>query len=359
MANIKVKLGYPIKTGVGFTFHAPCDCTEITGLTVEHPGGTDKFSFVDAHGNILSNINHLFAAGSLVKVVLDLTKHGATIQNADTNAYLEQRLDEASVSVRDQNTDTPMRFWIGTEDEYHRAKDSLAANTLCITTDVCGNYGEVIPTLGAFVDEQELEDALDFFIRETIMSDAQPFRVRFSVQNLGGVTCGSAMWDCDIVTTSSGHAMLTGRSLFTGQGVTRIRKALSGDVWLPVEWENPPMVGGVSYRTTERRHNQPVYVCNINFTIPSVGVDGEPVTTQYVVDMGVAAQALTVVEIGGSVDVLDADIHGNKSYPISVIDTWCEWVDEQDECTKLTVKIRDTAKSFADGRAKVFVKYTT
>lgn len=97
MANIKVKLGYPIKTGVGFTFHAPCDCSEITGLTVVHPGGTDNFSFMDAHGNILSDINHLFAAGSLVKVVLDCARNGAAIQNADTNAYLEQRLTGVDV----------------------------------------------------------------------------------------------------------------------------------------------------------------------------------------------------------------------------------------------------------------------
>lgn len=99
MVNIKVKSKTPIKNGRGFTFHAPCNCSEVTGITVEHPGGTQRFSFKDAHGNDLGSNNHLFTAGSLVKVVLDVTNSAAYIQNADTNNYLERRFDEAANEV--------------------------------------------------------------------------------------------------------------------------------------------------------------------------------------------------------------------------------------------------------------------
>lgn len=97
MANIKVKIDYPIKDGVGFTFHAPCDCSKVDGLLVVHPGGEQRFTFKDAHGNILTGINNLFGAGSLVKAVLDVTNYSVFLQNADTNGYLEQRLTEIDV----------------------------------------------------------------------------------------------------------------------------------------------------------------------------------------------------------------------------------------------------------------------
>lgn len=226
MANIKVKIGYPIKTGVGFTFHAPCDCTEITGLTVVHPGGTDKFTFVDAHGNILSDINHLFAAGSLVKVVLDCTKYSAAIQNADTNAYLEQRLDEASVSVRDQNTDAPVRFWIGTEEEYQRTKDSLPADTLCITTDGV----EVIPNMGAYNSNQDLTDALNELLGD--LPDGGMVRRRFAVLDMPSAT---ATWVAEITKTSDGYGMLTAKSLYTGTGITYAEAyATAHNQWTPL-----------------------------------------------------------------------------------------------------------------------------
>lgn len=91
MANITVSVEYPIKDGTGFTIHAPCDCSQVDGVTVKHPGGTQSFAFKDAHGNDLTGLGDLFAEGSLVKIILDTTNSAALIQNADTNAYLEKK----------------------------------------------------------------------------------------------------------------------------------------------------------------------------------------------------------------------------------------------------------------------------
>lgn len=363
MANIKVKIGYPIKTGVGFTFHAPCDCSEAEGLTVEHPGGVSKFMFRDAHGNVLTDTHNLFAAGSLVKAVLDLSAGAAFLQNADTNAYLEQRLGEASCSVQEQNKGTPVRLWIGTEEEYERDKDNLPSDTFCLTTDGKtsadfvaaghGNCGEVIPNLGVFENDQTLNVALKELLGT--MELATPKRVRFAVNDMDGVACGTAMWDCDIVRTSDGNAMLTGRSLFTGNGVTIIRKAFGGDItldgsyWEPAEWVNPPMSGGVSYRTTERRHNKPVYVACLNITAPAVG--------------GAATGKITADGALGTWDVVDISgaLHkqdGNGTMARQLSDIGVRVYSNDDRGNEIFVAVATKTEELVGASVKIIVKYT-
>ena len=45
----------------------------------------------------------------------------------------------------------------------------------------------------------------------------------------------------------------------------RYPSSSSPAVWMPFEWENPPMKIGVEYRTTERYDGKPVYAKAINF----------------------------------------------------------------------------------------------
>lgn len=99
MANIKIELGHPIIDGMPLSFRAPCNCNDVTGLKVIYHVGEDTFfvvfSFADAHGNNLKDLTNLFAAGAMVRVVLDTANAKAFIQNADTNAYLEGKFSEA------------------------------------------------------------------------------------------------------------------------------------------------------------------------------------------------------------------------------------------------------------------------
>ena len=96
MANIKIELGHPIVDGMPLSFRAPCDCNETEGIKVIYKDGEETrfivFTFADAHGNDLTGIGNLFAKDAMVRVVLDTVNAKAYIQNADTNAYLEQRL---------------------------------------------------------------------------------------------------------------------------------------------------------------------------------------------------------------------------------------------------------------------------
>lgn len=98
MANIRVDVDFIINDGCDVVFKAPCAASEVTGLVVYYPNldgttGSQTFTFKDAHGNDLSNIDNLFASGAIVKVVLDTVNSGVYIQNADTNAYLEGKFN--------------------------------------------------------------------------------------------------------------------------------------------------------------------------------------------------------------------------------------------------------------------------
>ena len=111
MANIRADVSYTIRDGSQIIFRSPCDCSEVTGLKLYYTSesGTKsfkEFAFADAHGNNVGDIEHLFAEDVVVKVILDVTKAMAYVQNADTNSYLEDRFDDikkqvGSIAVRD------------------------------------------------------------------------------------------------------------------------------------------------------------------------------------------------------------------------------------------------------------------
>lgn len=103
MKNIIVDLNTPIYHGMNLVFRSPVDCSQITGLLVHYKenGNTlsKEFAFADAHGYNVGDIDHLFAEDAVVKVILDMATSKAFVQNADTNAYLEQRFDDIEENI--------------------------------------------------------------------------------------------------------------------------------------------------------------------------------------------------------------------------------------------------------------------
>lgn len=97
--KIRVDVDYAIENGTEIKFRSPVDCSAITGLVVYYLNESNvivskEFAFADAHGNNVGDIDHLFAENAVVKVILDTNRNMAFVQNADTNAYLEGRLNE-------------------------------------------------------------------------------------------------------------------------------------------------------------------------------------------------------------------------------------------------------------------------
>lgn len=113
MANIKISVNHAIRDGFAFSFLAPCNCSDVEGIVVEHLGGTDRFVFKDAHGNALTDLNNLFTKGALVKVIFDVTHGGAYLQNADTNSYLEDKFKAVTMTATDPFSDGRILFSYG------------------------------------------------------------------------------------------------------------------------------------------------------------------------------------------------------------------------------------------------------
>jgi hypothetical protein len=104
---IRVDLNHFIENGSGIKFKAPVNCTEVTRLQVVYPSDTGDttaktFTFADANGNDVGEISNLFAADAIVKVLLDTDANAAFVQNADTNAYLEEQFAD----IRDKVNNT-------------------------------------------------------------------------------------------------------------------------------------------------------------------------------------------------------------------------------------------------------------
>lgn len=142
---IEITLDYAIEDGTELKFRTPVSCTDTTKLLVRYideDGQTAEktFAFVDANGNNVGNVNMLFAAGAIVKVVLDLNScieglaedGAAFIQNADTNAYLEGKFEE----LRDIRT--LEHSWDGTT-------LSITSNSGTSAVDLKGETGETGP----------------------------------------------------------------------------------------------------------------------------------------------------------------------------------------------------------------------
>lgn len=129
MAYIKINIDHPIYDGMPLTFKAPCACSDTEGITV----GTQNFVFRDAHGNTLTSTGELFSAGVLIKVILDVTNRFAYIQNADTNAYLENRFSTITVPASRVTTGF-FDGWVATRNQYHN--DSLLRNTRLVAIEM-------------------------------------------------------------------------------------------------------------------------------------------------------------------------------------------------------------------------------
>ena len=92
--DVRVNLTAPIYDGKEVIFKAPCNASEVTGLKLCYQDEVHNFAFADANANNVGHLDNLFAEGAVVKVILDTDTNQAFIQNADTNAYLENRFNE-------------------------------------------------------------------------------------------------------------------------------------------------------------------------------------------------------------------------------------------------------------------------
>lgn len=93
-------------------------------------------------------------------------------------------------------------------------------------------------------------------------------------------------WGNMIVTSQSGHYTQT-VFLFAHLGCS-LQRTCVGDVWSEWEWDNPPMLPGIEYRTTERRNGKAVYKMLGTDGVLKYHLDGETSWKTYAEEIGAA-----------------------------------------------------------------------
>ena len=151
--NVRVDLNYPVYDGAELVFKAPCGASDVTGLIVYYPSLTGMessvFAFADAHTNNLADLDELFAAGAVVKVILDTETSMAFVQNAATNGYIEGKFTDLSVATK-AILYTAQTL---TEDQ----KDQARANVGAASKSVVDALKEAVDAIQAELDYKEID----------------------------------------------------------------------------------------------------------------------------------------------------------------------------------------------------------
>ena len=134
----------PASHGEEITIQTPCDCSAVTGVQIAGVA----YPFYDALGDSLSDASDLFAAGSLIRVMLD---------TENTRAYILNR----GVAKPNYVTETMLAFgWDGNtysfEDTYPKASYDISVEVAPTATAeqfeafggamICGSHNSNIAT---------------------------------------------------------------------------------------------------------------------------------------------------------------------------------------------------------------------
>ncbi len=111
-------------------------------------------------------------------------------------------------------------------------------------------YGGYAISLNDVASEAELDTAL------ATIYDNMAARETKLVTYIGYPTSGWR-WFGIISKSSANNGSFVAHSAVYGG--CKVIKTKNGGTWQPIEWENPPMLPGIPYRTIERFNNKPVY----------------------------------------------------------------------------------------------------
>lgn len=250
MAKIKVTSKCELYDGMSITFNTPCDSTTVDGVTVSCKGTTQSFTFRDTHGNPLENQSDLFSEGAYIKAVLDTTRGYAYLQNADTNGYLEAKLNNRYTKEETLADDTKGAF--GLPDATPASlfsrlallyaywwkrrswgpEPSLAGTTVRISAIKNHNSSTVTIT---YSDGIVYDAASDSYV---LASPKQTTTVGYSTYTNANALAGK------YITGASGHGgkNQTGFLYYIYPSSTATRSANSGDTYT---WYNVEMSGAV------------------------------------------------------------------------------------------------------------------
>lgn len=131
---ITIKGQYALENGMDIIFDAPCNCSDIAGLAIIYGGKWSIFTFRDAHKNDLAELP-TFAVGARIKVNLDTVNGYAYIQNADTNAYLEEMFKNRLPAIEDTSAGSTGCYYRMVDGEKEYINPPMRVNNEYRTTE--------------------------------------------------------------------------------------------------------------------------------------------------------------------------------------------------------------------------------
>ena len=179
----------------------------------------------------------------------------AYIQNADTNAYLEEKFQ----------TKAPSGY----------------------------GYGGQAVSLGHFTTEAALTTAL------ASVYDAMGNHETKMVTYSGYPAKSDWRWFGILDRSSANNGSFVAHSVYNGG--SKIMKSKYDGSWLPCEWENPPLLVGVEYRTTERYEGKPVYAKFLTKSFAGTTIGHMETYSDYYIDHG-ATGITNIVRVHANLD---------------------------------------------------------
>ena len=238
--KIKVEVNYKIHNGAELVFRSPCEYANIDGLIVTYVDDKDtvskEFTFVDANVNDLSDLNVLFAKGAVVKVILDVDNAQAFVQNADTNAYLEEQLAGK----------TPISH-VSDDNNPHKVTASQVG-----AAPAGYGIGSASKQIEQDLNEATLGGGYYYSTKVKDPITGEEIKTQNVPTDLGNGT---------IFVERYGTAEVFQHIKDVRGRMVERHGQLSGGVWIfdPPEYINPPLFPGTEYRTTERSNGKAVY----------------------------------------------------------------------------------------------------
>lgn len=97
MSRIIVQLDTPVVNGKQVSFFSPIGSADARSILIHDV----EYALVDSHGQALAKLDYSWTAGALVSLILDTSTNKAYVQNATSNAYIEDNFLKKTTKPED------------------------------------------------------------------------------------------------------------------------------------------------------------------------------------------------------------------------------------------------------------------
>ena len=269
--NVVVKVILDVTTGMAFVQNADTNAyleghiqskNNPHGVTAEQVGAMPNCIAVTKTGTDLNDYlkeGWYFFASAYVPTNIPIGKNGWLCVSAETvgsATYVKQFWYRAGTPGNNDHQMYVRTYISAAEPQWGEwVKVITEKDTLPTAAPAGYGYGGASVYLGSVTTEDELTNALETLYASMANGETKMIRWYGYPSNefnfFGILSKSSSNYGSVVVHTAYYRGELCSKTKY-------------GGVWLPIEWDNPPMASGVEYRTTQRRDGKPVYTVFYN-----------------------------------------------------------------------------------------------